>query len=172
MHIVIQFRDEFSLERGPVYTSKVRGGRDIARWTTPSRGGTKAQLEGHVLLDLYHNPPVRRRTWKKARRRKRSSRRSRPRQWLMESVSQKTVKKAVEAPTTAQVAIIDGSELKPRFQAYHLPSSTSRHGSASCDTDNLHGSRHVSGHQASQMSGTRPRRGHSKLLYSIMNRRL
>ena len=37
----------------------------------------------------------------------------------MESVSQKTVKKAIEAPTTAQVAIIDGSELKPRFQAYN-----------------------------------------------------
>ena len=138
---------------------------------TSPRSLTKAQLEGHVLLDLYHNPPVRRRTWKKARGRKRSSRRSRSRQWLMESVSQKTVKKAVEAPTTAQVAIIDGSELKPRFQAYHLPLSTSRH-SASCDTDNLHGSRHVSGRRVSQMSGTRPRRGHSKLLYSIMNRRL
>ena len=41
---------------------------------TSPRSLTKAQLEGHVLLDLYHNPPVRRRTSKKARRRKRSPR--------------------------------------------------------------------------------------------------
>ena len=40
--------------------------------STPTfpRSLTKAQLKGHVLLDLYHNLPVRRHTSKKARRKR------------------------------------------------------------------------------------------------------